>query len=239
MTEKSYESEEYNPYAPPASAGADPEQFGQAAGTMPVTSVRYHVTLDDLREARRGLKVAVLLNREVKFVLFLISFIAVIVMLGVLANTLLPRSSPEMAQSPKPRRPVAAFVVAGASLGIVALFWNVRKRKGGQSPHEIAATIEPDGLRIREGDFHKSWCSWTRVSEIRETPTILLIVIQVFDPLRGRERASMAYPVPKRAFATPEAAASFLEAARRWHAEAIVSEASKQDAVKSVGAGDN
>jgi hypothetical protein len=220
MTERTHEPEEFNPYAPPRSA--EPGRGGTpfADGSAPVTSVKYRITPDDLREARRGLKAAAVLNRERKFLLFLPAFLALIMILGVILNFLAPQRPGER---PRPGRTEVIIVcsIAGAVLILVAVRWNARKGKGAESPHEITATIEPDGLRIREGDFHESKTSWTQCQEIRETPTFILFLIRVFDPLRGRERASMAYPIPKRAFALPEAAASFLETARRWHAEAI------------------
>jgi hypothetical protein len=220
MMARPREPEEFNPYTPPLSA--EPGRGGTplAEGVGPVTSVKYRLMPDDIREALRGLKGAVLLTRELKFLLFFPGFIAVIMILGVILNFL---ASQRPGERPRPGQTEVIVVcgMAGALLGLVVILWKVRKGKGAESPDEITATIAPDGLRIYEGDNYESKTSWSRINEIRETPNLILLLIRAFDPLRGKERVSMTYAIPRRAFTTPEAAASFLETARRWHAEAI------------------
>lgn len=229
MTERPREPEEFNPYAPPLSIESDRGGTLFADGSNPVTSAKFRITPDDVREARRGLKAAVVLNREMKFLLFFPGFIALIMIFGVILNFLAPQRPGERPR-PGQTEVIAVCGIAGAVLALVAILRKARKGKGAESPDEITVTIESDGLRIREGDDYESKTSWFRVSEIRETPTLILFLVRVFDPIRGKERVSMAYPIPRRAFTPPEAAASFLETARRWHAEAIAAKAAETDA---------
>ena len=107
----------------------------------------------------------------------------------------------------------------------VTIWMRIARRRAKDSPHDITTIITPEGISTRESDFFEAKSSWNRCSEIRETPTIILFFTQSFDPARGKDVTAAAYPVPKRAFGTPEAASSFLENARRWHAEATAGKA--------------
>ena len=222
MTEERQGADDFNPYAPPASVGPGGGTAPLAEGSVPVTTVTYRLTPEDALEAQRGIrKTEVKIGKWFLVPLVVVSFAVVFYFSGQKQR---PAPAPQPASQP---------IQWGAIFQLFSLLFFVvfvlyqrfgNRGKGKESPHEITMTIDPAGVRMLEGDFHDARTTWGRCSEIRETPSMILIFTQAFDPSRGKDVTAGAVPIPKRAFDSPEAAASFLEAARRWHAGAIAAE---------------
>ena len=210
--EKMDRSGELDPNVPPASGGANRGRSVAAGGEMTVTSVTYRLAANDIRAARRAMLAGNLLPTQMGRAIFC---------LGIMAIAALVASSCQKSDPPPDRLTGTNLFLLAVGVSIPIIFWLFRRGKGAESPHEVTAKIEPEGLRLREGDLYDSRSAWARFAEIREAPTQILFVIRSFDPTRGKEVTTSGYPIPKRAFDSPEAAASFLETARRWHAEAV------------------
>jgi hypothetical protein len=98
------------------------------------------------------------------------------------------------------------------------MFVRARWRKAGEgsdSPRSMTVELTSEGLVVTEhgvGVYKRAWAS---VAEVRDTPHLILLVLNEHNPLLGRNVKVTAHLVPRRAFATPEAADSFLREARR------------------------
>jgi hypothetical protein len=226
MTERPREPEEFNPYAPPLAADPGRGAASRPDGMAPVTSVSYRLTPEDVRDAQQGLGAV----KPRPWLIFVPAIVAFVVVFYFSDQPSRPRPAPDV--DPGSSQWTALLAMAVPTVGLLVLLVVVivgwfKRRKGMESPHEITTTIDPEGLRMLEADFYNAKTSWPRFSEIRETPTMILFLNNAFDPTRGKDVMLSVVPIPKRAFTTPEAAASFLEAARRWHAAAIAAKPSE------------
>ena len=97
-------------------------------------------------------------------------------------------------------QPLAAILVCG-----VGSFVWLRWRKGFESPQEIVAELRPEGFKISVGDLAESKLSWASIGEIRPTRDHIIILVTALDTSNGRRVTSNVYPIPLRAFSTPEA----------------------------------
>lgn len=231
MTERPREPEDVNPYAPPLSAELGRGVAPLAEGSAPVTSVTFRITSEDLRDARRGMIGPTPGWEGKKPLFYLLLMIVTFVVVYMKTGSTVPVQPREL-EPDRGDRPSIWFVFAplliipGTLVGIILIQRFGRWGKSKESPNESTVTIEPGGMRVRDGNSSDTQSSWTMYEQIRETPTMILVLFQNFDMNHGKVIPT-AIPIPKRAFATPEAAASFLETARRWHAEAIAAKPSE------------
>ena len=81
--------------------------------------------------------------------------------------------------------------------------------------------LTPESLNVGQAGVSETKHAWTSIAEIRETPRQFLVYLKIFNPLSGREKPMPAFLIPRRAFATDEAADEFLRTATEWHAAAV------------------
>ena len=72
-----------------------------------------------------------------------------------------------------------------------------------------SASVSEDGLRVTAADGERC-VPWSEISQVDRTAD--LVILQPQD--------GFAYVIPRRAFSSPEAADSFYQSARDWHAAA-------------------
>jgi hypothetical protein len=113
------------------------------------------------------------------------------------------------------------FLVLLVGLLLPALgFWlgRVFRRPVGEVEGPIRVAITPEGFTMTELATGREMVqSWSTVRSVAEDDRYLSFGHQLIDARRG---IVLQYLIPRRAFADPDEAGTFLAAARRWHAEA-------------------
>lgn len=114
---------------------------------------------------------------------------------------------------------VLFVIMLSATLWMLGAFLRLLfRRRVPATKGQVTVAISPEGYMIREADGSRTVSqTWTAVPGVGSDRDYLIIAYQVFDPRRG---LTLNHPIPRRAFATPEAAEAFLNAARSWHAAA-------------------
>jgi hypothetical protein len=198
-----------NPYAPPlASGAARPNVADGAALSPPVTSAVFRLGPKDASAATGAMT-----SRLYLVILLTVAFSAVasaILFAGLAYHRF--GFSQRTLEASKPLGMIAAATVA-------AFIW-LRFRRSSESPHEVTVELSPEGLLVSVGNLSQSKLSWASIGEIRSTQDHILFINMVLHPNSGRWVKAGVTPVPRRAFATPEAGESFLRTARMWQAAA-------------------
>jgi hypothetical protein len=200
-----------NPYEPPRALedGAEVGPLEPLPGTPPGLSVSYRNTTADV-----GDFVTYYLSRRGRgrgrggFMLWLL----LVMTLGMIFSSAHPgqvRIEPSLATA------LAGVIVM---LLVLSGWFRRRLRKQARGTHPlpiITIVLGPAGVVARDERGRETRLAWAAVPKVDATPKHILL----FDVLVPG-RATAAHVIPRRAFATPAAAATFLAAARHWHASA-------------------
>jgi hypothetical protein len=207
---------EASPRSPEGSAAEPDPNRSSVADSSSITSVTFRLRPQDVRALRAA--------TQPRFVLAII--VVLFVFLVVLSLTGLVLSIRRFGfRDPnlfKMASPLAVIVVVGGG----TILWQ-RWHKWTEAPHEVRVELTPDGLNVRQAGVSEVKHAWTHIAEIRERPGHFLVYLKIFDPFWGREKPVPIIPIPRRAFATPEAADAFLRTAREWHTAAMESVVSR------------
>jgi hypothetical protein len=199
--------EELDPYAPPRAAFST-QGIRPDGDQAPVTKAVFRLRPEDVSAVRSAMY-----SRAWLIVLMVVAMSAI--SLSVLSFVLAVRRLGFTLEAIKAGGPLPWILVIGPA----AYLW-VRWRRGGESPHEVTVELSPEGFKVQEGMLAESSLSWKTVGEIRETRDHILFLIQAIHSGRRRPVTTNLYPIPRRAFGTPEACQSFLHTARTWRDEA-------------------
>lgn len=199
-----------NPYAAPEMLGRPIEPGPDDGPTGPGGAYRvaYRNTEEDiaalLLQARRTSRVG-------RYAPALIRMLAAAIWLGFVLR--MPAGSGRWISA-------GSFLLTTLVLGLVSRSSarrGMKKVARGFKPRP-AQTVEigPTGLTVRMKDGSAETRPWGMVGKVAADESVILL----YTAEKGGNRAAMAHVVPRRAFATPEAAESFLRAATRWWQEA-------------------
>jgi hypothetical protein len=143
--------------------------------------------------------------------IFRLFFLAILALLSVQAFVLTP---------PRRERFQAPIMIA-AVVGMWIWFELRGKRRGLAARRRVAdlpavtLTLAPAGITTRNDRGAEMWRAWSGIPRMDRTDKHILI----FEAAE-KSRVVTAHVIPRRAFATPEAADAFHDAAARWLAEA-------------------
>lgn len=199
-----------NPYAAPETLGRPIEPGPDDGPTGPGGAYRvaYRNTEEDiaalLLQVRRTSRIG-------RYAAALGPFLGAAVMLGVASR--MPAGPPRS-------------VTIGTALITALLLWALSRSAARRGMRKLARSfkerpaqtveIGPAGLAVRLEDGSGETRPWGMVSKVVADDAVLML----YTAERGNGRSVMAHVVPRRAFATPEAAEAFLRAASRWWREA-------------------
>jgi hypothetical protein len=201
--------EDNNPYAPPLASGANrPSDDDAAALSPPVTSAVFRLGTKDASAIR-----AAMTSRL--WIAIMLTLASSVVALSILSVGLAYRRFGLSRKTLEAGQTLAVILV----VGVGSFLW-LRLRKGAESPHEFTVKLCQEGLLVSIGNLSQSKLSWVSIGEIRATRDYIYFFNMVLHPNTGRWVKAGVTPVPRRAFATPEAGESFLQTARMWQAAA-------------------
>jgi hypothetical protein len=189
-----------------ASGEPDPPGIPDSA---PITSVTFRLRPEDVRAFRAATQ-----PRILTAILLVVAglTIATCILSLVLHVRRFGPSHPEAIK-------MAGLLAFMVIVGVGTILWQ-KWHKGAESPHETKVELTPEGLIVRQTGVIEVKHAWTHIAEIRERPEHFLVYLKIFNPLSGREKPMPVFLIPRRAFATPEAADVFLHTARECVAKA-------------------
>jgi hypothetical protein len=218
----------FNPYQAPAGFEESEASEGSPSGD-PVTFVAFHLRTEDLLHFQEA-------TRPRWITPTILAFFAIVAVTFV-ASTIIRLRRGDLLPSLAPGSPLPLFLVV-AGLTAMSLVANRFRRT---SPEELAeqwtVRLAPEALFVAEVGVSETCRAWSSVSEIRETSHLILFLLHNALPAQSLKADTFLHApstwvhlaallkaqtfihvVPLRAFASPEAARSFLDTARRFHA---------------------
>jgi hypothetical protein len=202
----------FNPYQAPARA-EDGDGPGESPPGDPVTFVAFHLRTEDLRHFQKATcsLSAGLLTGSIFGSFALGGW-------GILTSILVGARQGDHRRS-LGLLIMSALHVVGATVAVVAT-----KQSRRSAPDELAEEwsirLTPGALIVNQSGISVTRRFWSSISEIRETPHLIIFLLT--DALPGRRNAQVsAHLAPLRAFETPGADRSFLDTARRFHAAGL------------------
>ena len=180
------------------------------AGSSPITSVTFRLRPEDVRAFQSALR-----PRIVTAILYVVATLTVVLLITslVLHVRRFGFDHPEVFRS-------GGILIFMVVVGAGTILWQ-KLHKGAESPVEIKVDLTPESLNVGQAGVSETKHAWTSVAEIRETPRHFLVYLEIFNPINRREKPMLAFLIPRRAFATAEAADEFLRTATEWHAAAV------------------
>lgn len=179
------------------------------AGPSPITSVTFRLRPEDVCAFQSALR-----PRIVTAILYVVATLTVVLLTTSLVLHV-RRFGFDHTEVFRSGGILTFMVVVGAG----TILWQ-KLHTAAELPVAIQVDLTPEGLNVGQAGVSETKHAWTSIAEIRETPRHFLVYLEIFNPHSG-EKPMPAFLIPRRAFATAEAADEFLRNATEWHAAAV------------------